>query len=116
MAYIKWTSYPLGIFLDIEYYELTLTYYDDKDKTNNATHKHTINQFNTADYVYYYLLNNDTTNVYAYSDGHITYNKIQDMIRVARSYGEVGLQTSNAVAETEQQIRNLNEKFANMIN
>jgi hypothetical protein len=56
-----------------------------------------------------------------HKDGYIasldeTYNKIQDMIRVARSYGEVGLQTSNAVAETEQQIRNLNEKFANMIN
>ena len=63
---------------DIEYYELILTYYDDKDKTETGDHIHYINQFNTADYVYYYLLNNDTTNVYAYSDGHITYNKIQD--------------------------------------
>ena len=60
---------------DLEYYELTLTYYDDKNKTNNDTHRHYINQFNSADYIYYYL---DNLDVEAYSDGKITYTNLTD--------------------------------------
>ena len=63
----------------IEYYELILTYYDDANKTNNATHKHTINQFNTAEYVYYYYgdwdytINDYPINIFS---GEIIYNKL----------------------------------------
>lgn len=59
--------------VDIEYYELILTYYDDKDKTNNATHKHTINQFNTANYIYYYY--DYLSNIESF-EGEITYSKL----------------------------------------
>lgn len=59
--------------VDIEYYELTLTYYDDKDKTDNAEHKHTINQFNTANYIYYYY--DYLSNIESF-EGEITYTKL----------------------------------------
>ena len=62
--------------VDLEYYELTLTYYDDRYKTNDETHKHDINQFNTAEYTYYYLQNNDINNILSFSDGIITYTKL----------------------------------------
>lgn len=67
--------YGIQYEAELEYYELTLTYYDDKNKTNNDTHRHYINQFNSADYTYYYL---DNLNVEAYSDGKITYTPLTD--------------------------------------
>lgn len=59
--------------VDLEYYELILTYYDDKDKTDDKTHKHPINQFNTANYVYYYY--DDLSNIESF-EGKITYTKL----------------------------------------
>lgn len=60
----------------IEYYELILTYYDDKDKTNDSTHKHTINQFNSAKYTYYYYNGEEIpANISSY-EGSITYTKL----------------------------------------
>lgn len=59
----------------IEYYELILTYFDDKDKTDNATHKHNINQFNTAEYTYYYYDDQIPPDIEAF-EGAITYTKL----------------------------------------
>lgn len=59
----------------IEYYELILTYFDDKDKTDNSTHKHTINQFNTADYFYYYYDDQIPPDIESF-EGSITYTKL----------------------------------------
>ena len=70
--------------VDIEYYELILTYYDDKDKTNNSTHKHSIYQFNSAKYIYYYY--DEYSNIDAFEDGEIIYNKLSD--EVFQKYNE----------------------------
>lgn len=65
--------YGIQYEADIEYYELTLTYYDDKDD-RGSNHRFNINQFNTAEYIYYYL--NQLSNVEAFEDGEITYTKL----------------------------------------
>lgn len=59
----------------IEYYELILTYFDDKDKTDHADHKHNINQFNTAQYTYYYYDDQIPPGIEAF-EGAITYTKL----------------------------------------
>ena len=68
----------------IEYYELILDYYDDVNKTDDENHKHRINQFNTAKYVYYYYdyNNPDYVNItYPIEgfEGEIIYNKLSGL-------------------------------------